>query len=163
LIEKLDIAYISVDELVRGEAVDGQTCVSLVKKEILRQDRQDYLVGGFPQNVDATITFEKTVCPAACLLWLDVPDRVSLDRCQEARPDDISPGGIKERVKAFHEISEPVYRLFDESRRAVKIDGNREANAVFADVENVVVRVLNRQPLCPADEEEESEPDASVE
>jgi len=44
----------------------------------------------------------------------------------------------------------------------VKIDGNRDPDVVFADVEKLIQRVLNHEPLFPsAHEEEEQEAPAA--
>jgi adenylate kinase family enzyme len=176
VVEKLDIAFINTGELLRGEAasesesgrfIDEQLnigailptdiTIPLVRKEILRQDRQAYLIGGFPRKVDQATTFEKIVCPAACLLWLEVPDHVLLGRPQDSTMED-----SRARLKAFHELSEPVYGFFHESGRAVKIDGNRDENAVFTDIARVVTRVLNQEPLFPAAMEQEEPFDLSA-
>jgi hypothetical protein len=95
IIEKFDTGYMSAGELLRAEAESGselgtfigeqmklgvivpqEITIALLKKEIIRQDKLLCLIDGFPRKVDQAITFEETVCPAACALWLDVPDDV---------------------------------------------------------------------------------------
>jgi hypothetical protein len=54
-------------------------------------------------------------------------------------------------------VSEPVFGLFEQTGRAIKIDGNRDPDVVFADVEQLIQRVLNHEPLAPPPAEEEEE------
>jgi adenylate kinase family enzyme len=182
IIEKFDTGYMSTGDLLRAEAASGSELgvfiseqmklgaivpqgitISLLKKEILRQDKQLFLIDGFPRKVDQAVTFEETVCKAECALWLDVPDEVLVERLLErskvsGRADD-NPETIKLKIKTFHEVSEPVFALFEQTGRAVRIDGNREPDVVFADVEALINRVLNGEPLFPVvvEEEEQSE------
>jgi hypothetical protein len=53
--------------------------------------------------------------------------------------------------------------LFNETGRAVKIDGNREPDVVFTDIEKLIQRVLNLEPLFPVVVGEEEQPELSSE
>jgi UMP-CMP kinase len=136
-----------------GALLPQEITISLIKQEMIRQNKPLYLIDGFPRKADQGVTFEETVCRAACALWLDVPDDVLLERLRErskssGRQED-NPETIKARIKGLHEVEEAVFALFEETGRAVKVDGNREPDAVFADVEKVIQRVINRDPLFP--------------
>lgn len=180
IIENYDTGYMSAGDLLRAEADTGselgnfiqeqmklgaivpqEITIGLLKKEILNQSKQLYLIDGFPRKLDQAQTFEETVCQAACALFLDVPDDVLVERLMErgkesGRVDD-NPETIKLRLKTFHEVSEPVYDMFDAKGKAIKIDGNRPTEEIFADIKKLLDRILSGGPVHEPEPEEEEE------
>lgn len=180
ILKNFDIGYMSAGELLRSLANSGselgnwvqeqmkqglilpqEITIGLLKQEMIRQNKEVYLIDGFPRAVDQARTFEAHVCRCACALYLEVPDDVLIPRLIERGKDsgraDDTPEAIEKRIRVFHEVCEPVFSLFQEDGRAVKIDGNREIDEVFKDVEALIKRILNREPLIPPVEEEEEE------
>jgi adenylate kinase family enzyme len=169
--ETMEIGHLSVEDLLKAEASSApevaneqmpqETTISVIKQELIRQDKPLYLIDGFPRKVEHAVTFEETVCKAVCIVWLDVPEEVLLERLlegnKEAGQQEDDPEMIKLKIKGIHEGEEAVFALFEETGRAVKIDGNQELDLVFEDIEKVVRRVINHEPLFPVVVEEEEQ------
>jgi adenylate kinase family enzyme len=77
------------DQLKVGANAPQEIIISLLKKELIRQDKQLNLIDGFPRKVGQAIAFEEAVCPAAAALWLNVPDDVLLQRLLERNRDSV--------------------------------------------------------------------------
>ncbi|OHT07600.1 Adenylate kinase family protein [Tritrichomonas foetus] len=179
IIKDYDVGYMSAGELLRKEAASGsdqgnwineqmklgnilpaEITVGLLKKEIIEQDKDFFLIDGFPRKIDQAEIFENTVCPCACSLFLDVPDDVLverlIERSKDSGRDDDNPETIKLRIQTFHEVSEQVFDYFTQFGKAVKIDGNRDPDEVYEDVKMLLNKILNKdqEPENTAEEEE---------
>lgn len=180
ILKDFDIGYMSAGELLRqetaseselgsfiseqmklGNILPQEIVINLLKKEIIKQDKETYLIDGFPRKIDQAETFEKKVCSCALALFLDVPDEVLIERLIERSKDsgreDDNPETIKLRIKTFHDISEQVFDFFNPTGKAVKIDGNRDPDTVYEDVKNAISSVVSKNSTeeVIANEEEE--------
>jgi UMP-CMP kinase len=149
------------EQMKIGAILPQEITISLLKKEIVKQEKEIYLIDGFPRKIDQAVTFEESVCPCACALFLDVPDDVLvkrlIERSKDSGREDDNPETIKLRIKVFHEVCELVYGHFQQFGKAVKIDGDRDPDLVYADIQKVIQKVVNREPLHPPNPEEEEE------
>jgi adenylate kinase family enzyme len=170
IIQDFDTGYMSAGDLLRKEAasdtelgrfigeqmkngaiVPQEITIRLLKKEILSQEKQLYLIDGFPRAVEQAETFEKTVCPCKCALFLVVPDDVLIDRLikrseTSGRADD-NPETITKRIKVFHDVCEQVSRHFEKTNRTVRIDGNRDPDEVYADIKAFIEKIVQEDPF----------------
>ena len=180
ILKNFDVGYMSAGELLRAFANSGsdegnwvleqmkqglivpqEITIGLLKREMIQQNKSIYLIDGFPRAIEQAHTFENSICRCSCALYLEVPDDVLIPRLIErgkgsGRADD-TPESIVKRIRVFHEVCEPVFGLFQEDGRAVKIDGNRPVADVYKDVEALMHRILNKEPLIPEAEAEEEE------
>ena len=142
-----EIGKFILEQMKQGAIVPQDIILRLLKKEILSQNKQLYLIDGFPRKLDQAETFEKTICPCKCALFLDVPDDILIERligrsATSGRADD-NPETIKKRITTFHEISETVFNYFDAMGKAVKIDGNRDPDEVYQDVKALIQKIVD--------------------
>jgi adenylate kinase family enzyme len=165
IINDFDTGYMSAGDLLRKEAASGselgqfidaqmkngailpqEITIRLLKQEILSQNKQLYLIDGFPRQIDQGETFERDICRAKCALFLEVPDQILIDRllaraAGSGRADD-NPETIAKRIRVFHDICELVAGYFDRTGRSVRIDGNRDPDVVYADVKAAIEKVI---------------------
>jgi adenylate kinase family enzyme len=135
------------EQMQNGAIVPQEITIRLLKKEILRQDKDLYLIDGFPREVEQGEIFERTVCPCRCAVFLVVPDEVLIARLikrieTSGRADD-NPETIKKRIKVFHDVCEAVSKHFDKTNRTVRIDGNRDPDEVYADIKAVIEKIID--------------------
>jgi adenylate kinase family enzyme len=166
IIRDFDTGYMSAGDLLRKEAASGsdlgvfidtqmkngaivpqEITIRLLKKELLAQKKQLYLIDGFPRQIEQGETFERDICRAKAALFLEVPDQVLIDRllaraAGSGRADD-NPETIRKRITVFHEICELVAGHFDKTGRSVRIDGNRDPDVVYADVKEAIQKVID--------------------
>ena len=154
-----ELGKVLFEQMHAGQLVPMEVIISLIKKELLTQEKEAYLIDGFPRKIDQAQLFEQTICPAKLTLYLSVPDDVLterlLKRAETSGRDDDNPETIQKRLVTFHDVSEPVFNYYQQSGRAVSIDGNREPDEVFADIKKIIDKLLGREPP-PVEEEEEA-------
>lgn len=165
IIKNYDVGYMSAGDLLRqaaqedtplghklaeqlrnGEIVAQEVTIGLLKREIERQNKELYIIDGFPRAVDQCQTFEREVVPFKATLFISCPDDVLVKRClkrgQEGsgRSDD-NEESLKKRIHTFHTICEPVNALMGD--RLITIDGNAGGpEVIFASVKKALDKIL---------------------
>lgn len=97
-----------------------------------------FLIDGFPRKMDQALKFEKSVVPAALVLFFDAPEEVMMQRLMNrgktsGRADD-NAESIKKRFRTFVETSMPVVDKFEKEGRLVKVLGTKKPEEVYEDV-----------------------------
>ncbi|PHH60397.1 hypothetical protein CDD81_1710 [Ophiocordyceps australis] len=105
-----------------------------------------FLIDGFPRKMDQALRFEADVCPARLVLFFDCPENVMQARLLErgktsGRADD-NADSIAKRFRTFIDTSMPVVDYYTASDKVLKIDATADADAVFANTEKSLARVL---------------------
>ncbi|OHT16179.1 Adenylate kinase family protein [Tritrichomonas foetus] len=134
------------EQLRNGEIVAQEVTIGLLKAEIERQEKQFYIIDGFPRQVDQAQTFESTIVPFKAALYFYVPDEVLVERClsrglTSGRSDD-NAESIKLRLKTFHTKCEPVNDYFGD--RLITINGLQTSEKVFEDVKKILDGFLKK-------------------
>jgi adenylate kinase len=136
--------------LASGELVPDELTVALIRERLAAPDAGDgFVLDGFPRNLaqaealDAML--EEIGKPLDAVLLLEVSDAVSLDRmlgrrAQEGRSDD-APDVIRNRLRLYHELTEPVVERYRDEGVVVAVDGERPVDEVAVAIEGALAQV----------------------
>lgn len=132
------------EQLRRGEIVPQEITIGLLREQIEKQDKDFYLIDGFPRQVDQAQTFEDTVVAPKAVLFLSVSDDVLIKRLlnrgkTSGRSDD-NEESIRLRIDVYHKKCLPVNEYFGE--RLTKIDANRTPMEIFEEVKKIINKIL---------------------
>lgn len=137
------LAYLSTGDLLReaggeaqayierGELVPDELVVGLVRDAI---GRDGYILDGFPRTVaqaetlDAELERAGRALPQAILL--DVPDEEVVQRLAGRGRSDDDPGTVRNRLRVYHEETEPVIAHYEDRHRLRRVDGCGSAEEV---------------------------------
>jgi adenylate kinase len=138
-----ELAYVSTGELLRaaggqartymdrGELVPDELVVGLVGDAI---GHEGYVLDGFPrtvaqaQTLDAELERAGRALPRAILL--DVPDGEVVQRLAGRGRADDDPDTVGNRLRVYHEQTEPVIAYYETRERLRRVDGCGSADAV---------------------------------
>jgi adenylate kinase len=132
--------------LERGDLVPDDLMVDLIRERLADED--GFVLDGFPRTVaqaealDAML--EEIAKPLDVVILLEVSDGEATRRLrgrasQEGRADD-APEAISNRLRLYHELTEPVVERYREAGRLVPIQGEQSMDDVFADIERALER-----------------------
>jgi adenylate kinase len=136
--------------LERGDLVPDDLMVELIRVRLADED--GFVLDGFPRTVpqaEALDTMlEEIGKPLDVVLLLEVSDDVSLERllgrrAEEGRTDD-APEVIRNRLRLYHELTEPMVERY--RGKLVAIDGERPVDEVAAAIEEALAREGAPQP-----------------
>lgn len=131
----------------RGDLVPDDLMIELIRERLERED--GYVLDGFPRTLpqaealDAML--EEIGKPLDAVILLQVHDEVATARLQaraaaEGRADD-SPEAIGNRLRLYHERTEPVVERYRADGTLVVVDGEGTVEGVESDIEDALARV----------------------
>jgi adenylate kinase len=133
--------------LERGDLVPDGLMVDLIRERLADED--GFVLDGFPRTVpqaEALDTMlEEIAKPLDAVLLLEVSDEVATGRLQaraaaEGRADD-SPEAIRNRLRLYHGLTEPVVERYRAEGTLVAVDGERTMDEVWLAIEDALTRV----------------------
>ena len=131
------------DYIKEGQIVPMEVTVKLIENAMHRVQDADrkqtrFLIDGFPRKMDQGVFFEQNVCPAKCVVFLDCPEDVMLERLinrgkTSGRADD-NEDSIKKRFKTFVEQSMPVVVNFRKEDKVIEVSATGSAEQVYTEL-----------------------------
>lgn len=124
--------------LQAGELVDDESLNGFIASRVSQDDcRNGFVIDGFPNTVDQAVFLDEYLAEHAVenlrVVYLDIPDDVSLARMQRrARTDDLRGFG-KERLAQFRSNIKSVLEFYEGSQ-FLRVDGTKEIEAVSGEI-----------------------------
>jgi adenylate kinase len=133
--------------LERGDLVPDDLMVELIRERLTDED--GFVLDGFPRTVPQAEALDAMLDeiekPLDAVLLLEVSDDVALERllerrAEEGRSDD-APNVIRNRLRLYHSLTEPVVERYRDAGMLVPVDGERPVEDVAAAIEDALSRV----------------------
>lgn len=133
--------------LERGDLVPDELMVDLIRARLAEED--GFVLDGFPRTVPQSealdAMLEEIGKPLDVVLLLEVSDDVSLERLLERRAaegrSDDAPEAIRNRLRLYHELTEPVVERYRSEGTLVAVDGERTVAKVAQSIEDALAQV----------------------
>jgi adenylate kinase len=168
LAERLSVPPISTGEMLReavregnplglkvksimesGDLVPDNLMIELIRERLARPDAQNgFILDGYPRTVEQAAALERMLSGNGNRLLsvvnLQVPETVILDRlhgrsAEEHRADD-RPGAIAERLRVYHERTEPLIGYYRSKRLLSDVDGMGDVDEIGDRIGRVIER-----------------------
>jgi adenylate kinase len=98
-------------------------------RNLAQAEALDAMLGGIGRGLDA-------------ILFFDVPDEVgferALKRAQEENRDDDTPDVIRERLRIYHEETEPIVEHYRATGKLVPLHADRSVEDVYREIQSAV-------------------------
>lgn len=131
----------------KGELVPDQLILDMVEERLKQNDAQHgWILDGFPRNVTQADFVAKLlsaskngndnqeekaeISNSLMVINLQVPDKVLVNRLLSRGRQDDNEETIKNRLKVYHQQTEPLIEFYKERQQLVTIDGNQSVDAV---------------------------------
>ncbi|NEQ74738.1 MAG: adenylate kinase [Okeania sp. SIO2C9] len=131
----------------KGELVPDQLILDMVEERLKQNDAQNgWILDGFPRNVTQADFVEKLlsaskngndtreekaeIINSLMVINLQVPDKVLVSRLLSRGRQDDNEETITNRLKVYHQQTEPLIEFYKERQQLVTIDGNNSVDAV---------------------------------
>jgi adenylate kinase len=134
-----------------GDLVPDDLMVDLIRERL--QDEDGFILDGFPRTLPQADALDAMLAeigkPLDIVLLLQVGDEVATTRllgraAAEGRKDD-APGAIANRLRHYHEETEPIVERYRAEGMLVSIPGERSVGEVAADIDAALAHVAVRQ------------------
>jgi len=137
--------------LDRGDLVPDELMVDLIRERLA--DEEGFVLDGFPRTVPQAEALDAMLDeigkPLDAVILLQVSDVVATSRllaraAAEGRVDD-SPVAIQNRLRLYHELTEPVVERYRVEGTLIAIDGDRVIADVAASIGGALAQVGARK------------------
>jgi adenylate kinase len=134
-----------------GDLVPDDLMVDLIRERL--QDEEGFVLDGFPRTLPQADALDAMLAeigkPLDIVLLLQVGDQVATERllgraAAEGRRDD-EPDAIANRLRHYHEETEPIAERYRTEGLLVPIPGERSVGEVAADIDAALAHVAVRQ------------------
>jgi len=136
--------------LESGGLVPDHLTIELIRERLADED--GFVLDGFPRTIAQADALDAMLDeigkPLDAVILLQVSDEVATERLAsravaEGRADD-SPDAIRNRLRLYHELTEPVVARYRVEGRLVAVDGDRAIDEVGVAIEGALARVEAR-------------------
>ncbi|MDW8338439.1 MAG: adenylate kinase [Thermoleophilia bacterium] len=130
--------------LERGDLVPDDLMVELIRGRL--RDEDGFVLDGFPRTLPQAEALDAMLVeigkPLDAVVLLAVEDEVARERMrgralEEGRSDD-TPEVIENRLRLYHELTEPVVERYRASGLLVEVDGARTIDEVGTAIERAL-------------------------
>jgi adenylate kinase len=154
LAEESELGLKAKNIIARGELVSDEIIVQIIEKTILdNKEATGFLFDGFPRTYIQAYILEglliKLYTKLNCLISVEVSDQEAVNRLVErgktsGRLDD-TEAVIRNRLKEYHEKTEPVLNFYKERNIFYGINGENTIPEVNKDIETIVNKELSKK------------------
>lgn len=154
LAEKSKLGQEAQNYIAQGQLVPDEVIVQIIEKTITENpDANGFLFDGFPRtHVQAYILqglMLKLHTQLSCLISISVPDETSIQRLMKrgessGRLDD-NEQVIKQRLREYHEKTQPVMKFYREKGIFHEVDGTTDVGAVTQQIAGVIEGILSKR------------------
>lgn len=125
--------------MVAGGLVDDDTMAEVVRDRLGREDaRRGFLLDGYPRTLDQADTLEEILAEQDrgldAVIHLDVPEAELVRRALARQRADDREETIKERLRLYHEKTEPLIGYYEARGLLRRVDGFQSIDRVAADL-----------------------------
>ena len=133
-----------------GRLVPDELTIDLTRERLAQPDaRAGFILDGFPRNLAQAEALDELLTelarPLDVVFDFQIDDELAKERMlgrakEEARSDD-TPGAIAERLRIYHEQTEPLVQHYLSTGRVVGIHADRSIDEVWAEIQNALEQV----------------------
>ena len=120
----------------RGDLVPDDLVVGIILHAIGEAGDTPVLLDGFPRNLEQAKALADHGRELSAAVLIDVPDDVVAERIlsrNQGRSDD-NPDTVRERLRVYHEATEPLVAYYDARGLLRRVDGDGDPDEVYEQV-----------------------------
>jgi UMP-CMP kinase family protein len=137
-----------------GKIVPVEITVALIKAAMLASDARNFLIDGFPRNLDNLRGWEKVMATAsvrvAFCFFFECPlaqlEQRILKRAKFSGRSDDNIESLRKRFAVYKQETMPIVNVFRKRGVCVEVDTSRKRAAVYADCKAHLIRLTTIAP-----------------
>lgn len=127
----------------RGELVPDQLIQDMVEDRLSQPDTKvGWILDGFPRTVSQAEFLDEllqSIQNRVCVINLEVPDEVLVDRLLARGRQDDTPEVIRRRLEVYREQTAPLINFYRDRHQLLSVNGNQLLSEVTGELEKVLI------------------------
>ena len=127
------------DVIEEGELVSDQLVLEIVKKN-LDKDTSGWVLDGYPRNLSQADSLNKVLIeqkqPLEIVFYLDIPDKVLIERLLLRGRKDDNEKIIKTRLNIYKKTTQPLIEYYEKLSLLEYIDGDRDLKTISEEIKS---------------------------
>ena len=125
------------DIINKGELVSDQLVLEIVKKN-LDQAKKGWILDGYPRNISQANSLNDVLVklnqPLEVVFYLDIPEKVLVERLLLRGRKDDNENTIKTRLDIYKKTTEPLIEYYRDLSLLEYIEADRDLKTISADI-----------------------------
>lgn len=126
------------EDMEKGILVDDRVTGRLVRQKVAEFDKEGFVVDGYPRSLEQLSIFDPQFKE---VFYLNISDEEAIKRLIPRGREDDTPEAITERLKVYHELTEPVLDHYRNLGILNEIDGRESIPEIALRIEKEVEEV----------------------
>jgi adenylate kinase len=122
----------------RGDLVPDDLILAALRDELDGRDEESIVLDGFPRTVAQADALGDALQEHGreldAVVQIDVPDDVVAERISGRGRADDDPETVRERLKVYHDETEPLIAYYEDRGRLKPVDGDGDADAIAQEI-----------------------------
>lgn len=126
--------------LDKGGLVDDETTFEIIDQH-LSEMKDGFVIDGFPRTLTQA---QRDLFPIDAVIFLRLSNEEATKRLLLRGRADDTPELISERLKLYHEQTEPILSYYKERQKLVEINGEKTIEEISKDISGEIDKITNR-------------------
>lgn len=155
--KRSDIGLMAKEVIERGKFVEDSVVLDMIADKIgnRQPETKGFIFDGFPRTLSQAIAFDQLLNNmgskgVTAVISLEVQDSVLIERIQkraqiERREDDSSIETIKNRIRTYHNKTEPLVAYYTQKGKYFSVRGEKEVGEIFSSICKIIEKAVNER------------------
>lgn len=123
------------EDMEKGILVDDRVTCRLVREKVEGDFRNGFVADGYPRSLEQLELFDPDYNQ---VFYLDITDEEAVRRLVGRGREDDTTEAITERLKVYHQLTEPVLDHYQKLGKLVRIDGSQSIEEVASQIQKQI-------------------------
>ncbi len=152
-----EIGVMAKEVIDMGKFVEDSVVIQMIAEKISNRlpETKGFIFDGFPRTLSQAVAFDQLLNNmgskgVTAVISLEVQDSVLIERIQkraqiERREDDSSIETIKNRIRTYHNKTEPLVAYYTQKGKYFSVRGEKEVGEIFSSICKIIEKAVNER------------------
>lgn len=126
--------------LDHGDLVDDQTTFEIIDQH-LSEMKNGFVIDGFPRTLAQA---SRDLFPIDAVIFLRLGNEEATKRLLLRNREDDTPELIAERLRHYHQETEPILDYYNQKQKLIEINGEKTIEEIAADISEEIDKIVTK-------------------
>ena len=137
--EDTDEGRMVKETMEKGHLISDEIMAQLLKEELTKDGSKGILIDSYPRRLSQLQVFDPGIDK---VVYLNLPDQILEERLLARKRVDDKPQIIENRIRVYHEETEPLLEYYEKQGKLITIDGTGSLDEVKNRIKQYVPELI---------------------